>query len=767
MTDFTLIHEYPCPSVYKMSFKSAFICAQDGIMSAMRQPTRTAANALSPDTAAWDAFVEAHPAAHLLQLSGWGALKGGFGWEAERVALASDGSIVAGAQLLFQRKYGLGLGYVPRGPLVDWQNGDQVRGLIAALTEECRRRGAAVLKLEPELPDTPANRALLASYGLHLSPQTIQPRSTILVDLRRGEEGVLARMKSKWRYNVRLAEKKGVSVRECSAADLPVFHALMRETAARDRFDVHDPAYYDAAFRLLVPRHAAFLLAEYEGTPLAAIVVCGVGPLAWYLWGASGARERNRMPNHALQWAGMRWAMARGAHFYDLWGIPDELGALAQALNRGDGSGLPSDELALDLDNLPESGGLWGVYRFKQGFGGDVVRSVGAWDLPVNQLGHAVYSVGLKALEFRRSYASAGATGQNPHVVTDRAQWNDVLAKVPDPHVLQSWEWGEVKAQTGWQAERFRHFDGRIAFQLLTRRPIPRLPLSVGYVPKGPLLDWKNPGLVEAAVQAVEEAARRKGCILVKIDPDVAEESAAGRRLTTLLRARGWLFSREQVQYKNTAVSDLTADAESLLEGMKSKWRYNVRLAERRGISVRIGGADDLAAFYALYAETGARDGFLIRPFDYYRTTWQTFLRAQATPGSPIGGALLLAEHPEENEPLAGLFLMRSFVSAWYFYGASSERRRRDMPNYLLQWSALQWAREQGCTRYDWWGAPTHPEDDNDPMQGVWSFKQGFGAQLAVNVGAWDFPVQPLLYRAYVEALPRVMDLLRRRGRTA
>jgi lipid II:glycine glycyltransferase (peptidoglycan interpeptide bridge formation enzyme) len=178
-------------------------------------------------------------------------------------------------------------------------------------------------------------------------------------------------------------------------------------------------------------------------------------------------------------------------------------------------------------------------------------------------------------------------------------------------------------------------------------------------------------------------------------------------------------------------------------------------------VRVREAGESDFEAFYALYGETGARDGFIIRPYEYYATTWRTFLRAQAQEGNPAGGVLLLAEHPEEAQPLAGLFLFRYGARAWYFYGASSERHRRDMPNYLLQWEALRWALGQGCTVYDWWGAPTHPEDEQDPMQGVWQFKQGFGAELQPHIGAWDFPLMPPLYRLYQEAMPAVLDWMR------
>lgn len=747
----------------------------------------------NPASSQWDAFVNTHAYAHLLQLSGWGALKARYGWRAETVALANTpaaAGVASGALMLYKRALGLTLAYIPRGPVIDWSDRAQTSELFSLLREEAKEHGASVLKVEPELTDTPAHRALLQELGFRPSTQTVQPRSTIIVDLRAGLDATLARMKSKWRYNVRLSERKGVTVRTCSADDMVTVGALMDATAARDHFDVHEAGYYAAALELLGPDNLTFLLAEYNGEPLGAIAVGICGETAWYLWGASGDKERNRMPNHALQWAGMQWACARGATRYDLWGIPDEIGALAQGLRNGDGSGTPSDELPVDVENLP-SHGLWGVYRFKQGFGGDVVRMVGAWDTPLHMVGDTIYRAGLWAKQMARqvqttnstqesdapaqragaSVAPGAAVGQTSIAaevadVTTKQAWRALLASLPQPHVLQTWEWGEVKSQTEWHADRMVLHGESAAFQFLYRQPLPLLPLRIGYVPKGPVVDWSDASLVERTLDALQKHARTRGCIVVKIDPDVAEQAPEGKALLATLARRGWHFSNEQIQFKNTGITLLhekgaEVDDAALLEQMKSKTRYNLRLAQKRGITVRLGDAGDLDAFYALYAETGARDGFLIRPYDYYRTTWQTFLDAQQEANSPTGGALLLAEHPEEATPLAGIFLMRNEKTTWYLYGASSDRRRRDMPNYLLQWEALQWARAQGCTRYDWWGAPTHPADENDDMQGVWGFKQGFGAQLQENVGAWDYPVSPLLYRAYTYALPKVIAFMR------
>lgn len=748
----------------------------------------------------WDRFVQHHPSAHLLQTSGWGALKSRFGWRSEIITLSSAStSVEAGAQVLYRRVAGLTMAYVPRGPLTDWNDPSLTGALIEALIAACRRQGALFLKVEPELPDTGANRARLASYGLRPSPQTVQPPSSIVVDLCGDEDQILQRMKSKWRYNIRLAERRGVTVRCAARGDLSVFNELMHTTGTRDGFAVHSPGYYMAAFDLLTPDQAAFLLAEYEGEPVAALVVAITGQTAWYLWGASGERERNRMPNHALQWAAMRWARERGATRYDLWGIPDELGKLAQGLQRGESCGISPDALPIDLEALP-GGDLWGVYRFKQGFGGQIVRTVGAWDLPLSEWGYAAYRMGLcakkrlekierlgetriwqsrtdrqffnpssdRALKSPQITANPSPPSPSLHPITTPQEWQQTLAALPNPHVLQSWEWGVVKAQTGWRAERYSLCEGgrpMAAFQFLWRQLAPGLPVRIGYLPKGPTLDWADMDCVDRTLAQVEQLARDRGCIFVKIDPDVREDTTTGRLLLHALERRGWRYSPDQIQFKNTAYTDLSVSEETLLEQMKSKWRYNIRLAERRGICVRQGGTSDLAAFYALYAETGRRDGFLTRPFDYYRTTWETFLAAQQDATNPAGGVLLLAEHPDDPQPVAGLFLLRYGARAWYFYGASSERHRRDMPNYLLQWEALRWAIAQGCTVYDWWGAPTGIEDASDPLQGVWQFKQGFGAHFQSHIGAWDYPVSPLLYWLYTEVMPQVLAWMRRRGR--
>jgi lipid II:glycine glycyltransferase (peptidoglycan interpeptide bridge formation enzyme) len=276
-------------------------------------------------------------------------------------------------------------------------------------------------------------------------------------------------------------------------------------------------------------------------------------------------------------------------------------------------------------------------------------------------------------------------------------------------------------------------------------------------VPKGPILDWGDAGLARQVLAGLEGETGRAGAIFVKVDPDVRPDSPAGQAVCEALAQRGWGPSREQIQFRNTVVNDLTLGEEALLAGMKPKWRYNIRLAERRGVTVRAGTAADLPAFYAMYVETGSRDGFLVRPYGYYQTVWENFL-AQGL------AHLLLAE--VDGRPVAGIILFRFGPTAWYFYGASTAQARSLMPNHALQWAAMRWAKAAGCTRYNWWGAPDVLAE-SDPMWGVYRFKEGFGGEFVPGIGAYDYPTNRVLYWLYTSAMPRLLDLARRRHRVA
>ena len=339
-------------------------------------------------------------------------------------------------------------------------------------------------------------------------------------------------------------------------------------------------------------------------------------------------------------------------------------------------------------------------------------------------------------------------------IPTDPAAFDRALLRFPRPHVLQTSHWAALKAPT-WQSQHYLWGESdqpEAAATVLTRR-LSRLPAAIQYVPKGPTVVASDPDRWNKLLAWLEDHARRQRALFIKIDPDIDADSACGQALTARLRARGWVFSAEQIQFRNTLLSDLTVGADALLAGMKQKTRYNIRLAERRGVVAR--PSADFAAFYDLYAETAARDGFLIRPRAYYQAVME---RMQ---GHGLG-QLLMAE--VDAEPLAGLFLFRFGPTAWYFYGASSDRHRQLMLTYLLQWEAMRWAMAQGCTVYDWWGAPNDLVE-TDPMWGVYRFKEGFGGRFTRWVGAWDYAPRPALYRAYTQVMPRLLDWMRGRHR--
>ena len=353
-------------------------------------------------------------------------------------------------------------------------------------------------------------------------------------------------------------------------------------------------------------------------------------------------------------------------------------------------------------------------------------------------------------------------------------QWNTLIQGLPGAHALQTWQWGEIKSQFGWEAHPliWQDQEGKAKAAALTlHRRISRgfsaTRLSVMYVPRGPLMDWSDESLVVEVLHDLHQFAKKQGAIFIKIDPDLpiglgipgdeqAEESPVGQAVRSMLEDLGWHFSDEQIQFQNTVEMDLREDEEVMLSRMKSKTRYNVRLAERRGVTVRPGDVHDIDMLYQMYAHTAVRDDFLIRNQSYYHTVWDTFINANlAEP--------LIAE--VEGQPVGAVVIFRFAGRAWYFYGMSRDEHRETMFNYRLQWEAMLRSKAAGCYTYDMWGAPDD-FNENDPLWGVYRFKDGFGGRVVRTLGAWDYPVRPLLYRLYSQILPRFLNWMRKKGKS-
>lgn len=338
----------------------------------------------------WETFLAKYPGAHLLQTSAWGELKSTFGWQPAWV-IFQNSRLEVGAQILFRRVLpGFSMAYMPRGPVLS-HSSLAGQGLDAPILEPfwqevdqlCRQQRAVFLKVEPDtwqecipMEETHAPVDLPPiPKGFAASPHSIQPPRTIVIDLQGGEEEILGRMKQKTRYNIRLAQRKGVTVNPTQ--DLEAFYRLMAVTGERDRFGVHSQEYFEQAYNLFHPQGMAELLtAEFEGEPLAALMVFQRGGRSWYLYGASSNQRRELMATYLLQWEAMRWAKGRGCNEYDLWGVPDaSLAELEANFN----------------DPAHAASGLWGVYRFKRGFGGQLCRSAGPYDRVYNRLAYAAY----------------------------------------------------------------------------------------------------------------------------------------------------------------------------------------------------------------------------------------------------------------------------------------------------------------------------------------------------------------------------------------
>jgi peptidoglycan pentaglycine glycine transferase (the first glycine) len=393
--------------------------------------------------------------------------------------------------------------------------------------------------------------------------------------------------------------------------------------------------------------------------------------------------------------------------------------------------------------------------------------------------------------------------------------WNSVISHLPNPHFLQTYEWGQVKAKYGWSPlyalwtadgkfSVFKDTDNwsmdnpyYVAAALILKRQILKngfaARLSILYAPKGPLLDWTNEALRNRVLNDLQFFARKQGAIFLKMDPDVvlgtgvpsSEEDAidtGGQTVVSELKRRRWQYASDQIQFKNTVLIDLNPSEDELLARMKQKTRYNIRLAEKKAVTLRIGTQNDLSILYQMYAETSVRDGFVIRDESYYRTVWTTFManthppisdldfpipNNQSSRSIPVGSTPfaepLIAEY--NNEPVAAIFVFYFAGHAYYVYGMSRNVHREKMPSYLLQWEAMKRAKAKSCSVYDLWGAPD-VFDESDSLWGVYRFKEGLGGRVVRTLGAWDFAPSPLWYKMYSEIIPRVLDVMRSRGKT-
>ena len=335
--------------------------------------------------------------------------------------------------------------------------------------------------------------------------------------------------------------------------------------------------------------------------------------------------------------------------------------------------------------------------------------------------------------------------------IKEKAYFNHFVADHPQGHFLQLWEWGMVKKGMGWEyLPLVVEKDGVIKASLLIlkrRLPLPGIRKSIFYAPRGPVVDLDDEELCRILIESTRRIAKVHGAIFLKIDPAVP---VGDRRFSEILLRCGFKFNEtgldfEGVQPKFVFQLDITPTEDELLASMHQKWRYNIKLAGRKGVVVREAqDKDDLKCFYAILQETAQRDKFLIRGYEYFEWIWDYMV-------SEKYAQIFLAEY--EGRVISatlGLILGTKF---WYLYGASSNEDRHVMPNYLIQWEMIKWARVHGCTLYDFRGVSGDLDEDN-PLYGLYRFKKGFGGELTEFLGELDKVYSPFFYFLWNNALP-------------
>ncbi len=304
------------------------------------------------------------------------------------------------------------------------------------------------------------------------------------------------------------------------------------------------------------------------------------------------------------------------------------------------------------------------------------------------------------------------------------------------PHPLQTWEWGDFRAAQGQKVERWGMFDdqGVLRHTLqITFHTIPIFGGTAGYFPKGDAPTTEM-------LAAIREIGKRNSAVFVKIEPNalaLAESVHAFSAEQDLLAAADAKPGRALFT-PYTFVLDLTPSEEELLANMKSKTRYNVRLAEKKGVTIVEDTSDHgLEDYLTLLRETTQRQGFYAHDEEYFRTQWKTLKDS---------GMVKILKAMHEGKPLTVWILFFQNGVAYYPYGASSREHRDVMASNLLMWEAIKLAKSEGCTSFDMWGSLGPDADPKHKWYGFHKFKEGYGAQLLRSIPSHDLIINGPLY---------------------
>lgn len=307
-------------------------------------------------------------------------------------------------------------------------------------------------------------------------------------------------------------------------------------------------------------------------------------------------------------------------------------------------------------------------------------------------------------------------------------------------HFMQMPYWGEVKTLWQWHGISVYRQDRLVATMGILIRKLP-LGFSMFYVPRGPVCDRTNPNIWGELMEAMKQVAKKHHALLVHTDPD---EHDSNEEFRTLMKSLGFREKKDDgfgnIQPQHVFRLNLTEGSKDIFKTFSAKTRYNIRLAQRKGIVIREYSGSDripdfvLKDFHCLMKTTGQRDHFCIRGLPYFRG-----LLNALKDDSRIFVAYL-CEHP-----IAGSIEVFCGKKAWYLYGASANEHRNVMPNYLLQWTMIQRAIERDCEVYDFRGVPGGNTSEDDPLYGLYRFKKGFSGEYTKFTGLFTYRFHPLL----------------------
>ena len=335
-----------------------------------------------------------------------------------------------------------------------------------------------------------------------------------------------------------------------------------------------------------------------------------------------------------------------------------------------------------------------------------------------------------------------------------RFEYEEFIKNNPKSHFMQSIKWAMVKSNWINEIVTVKDKNGNIkgSMSLLIRK-VPFLNRTIMYSPRGPVCDIHDIETFKSLIMKAKELAGKYKSYVLKLDPDVEKEDAEFNRIVAQLgfKTKNDSENFEGIQPRFVFRLDIkgkTEDEVSMI--FNQKVRYNIRLAGKKGVEVKIGSKKDIPEFHKIMLETGIRDEFVVRNASYFETMLDC-----------LGDNIRLYLAYFNGQIIAGTVAVVYGNKCWYLYGASSNDFRNVMPNYLLQWEMIKWAVQSGCDIYDFRGV-SGDLDESNPLYGLYRFKKGFGGKFTEFIGELDYVFSPFTYKL-VEKGEKTFRELRRR----